>query len=125
MFISGGRGTTGRGTGHTVQYSLCASCSFPISSELPCRMNLMLLVLVDGSSNEMSIMSGRYMHDSGVSSTFPVAWICACSRCVGPPNIIIARASFKMNSCLATISATWRVIWGQPQSVSNVRSSAR
>ena len=73
-------------------------------------MNLMLLVPVPASSNEMSITSGRYMHDSSMSSTLAVALIWACSRCVGPPNIIIARASLRMNSCRHTISATCRVI---------------
>lgn len=94
----------------TFQYSAYASWSLPMSSALAWRMNLMLLVLVVASSNEMSITSGRYMQLSGMSSTLPVAWIWACSRCVGPPNIIIARASFRMNSCRCTISATCRVI---------------
>lgn len=61
-------------------------------------MNLMLDVLVDESSNEMSMTSGRYMHESSMSSTRAVAWICAGSRCEGAPNIISARVSFRTNS---------------------------
>lgn len=69
-----------------------------MSNAPPCRMSLMLLVPVVGSSNEISIMSGRYMQESSISSTRAVAWICACSRWLGPPNIIIARVSLHTNS---------------------------
>ena len=59
----------------TFQYNLYAACSFEMSNAPPCRMSLMLLVPVDGSSNEMSIMSGRYMHESEISKTRAVAMI--------------------------------------------------
>jgi hypothetical protein len=113
------------GKRRTFQYNLYASCSFEISNAPPCRISLRLLVPVDGSSNEMSIMSGRYMHDISISSTRPVAWICACSRCDGPPNIIIARASLHTNSCRWMISATCLVICAANEQMRRHRDNGR
>lgn len=83
-----------------------------MSNAPPWRTSFRLLVPVATSSKEMSIMSGRYMHDKLTSSTRAVACICACSRWDGPPNIIMDRASLHMNSCRWMISATCRVIYG-------------
>jgi hypothetical protein len=61
----------------TFQYNLWAACNLEMLNAPPWRMSLMLLVPVEASSNEMSIMSGRYMHESSTSRTRAVAWICA------------------------------------------------
>ena len=104
---------------HTFQYNSYASWSLPKSNAEPCRMNLMLEVPVEESSNEISMTSGRYMQQSSISSTRAVAWIWAGRRCEGAPNIMKARVSFSTNSWRCRISATWRVIYDIP-SINNI-----
>jgi len=95
----------------TFQYNWYASESFPRSRALVCLIILTWLVPVESSSKLMMKLSGKYITHKSISKTRAAHWIWDWRRWDGPPNIIIARVSLRINSSRWITRATCRVIW--------------